>query len=100
MWPILLVLLVRMAEKKVTQKIFEALSERTFQQNIDLKGISDWEIFLEPSHLLGRIKRGRARVSNRYHLCSLTAAITLDCSLKTTLFALLGDKVIMHLCTS
>lgn len=30
----------------------------------------------------------------------LTAAIIFNCSLKTTLFALLGDKVIMHLCTS
>ena len=45
-------------------------------------------------------KREGGRASNRYHLCGLTAAITLDCSLKTTLFALLGDKVIMHLCRS
>lgn len=30
----------------------------------------------------------------------MTRAITLNCSLKSTLFALLGDKAIIHLCTS
>lgn len=30
----------------------------------------------------------------------MTGAITLNCSLKSTLFALLGDKAIIHLCTS
>lgn len=69
----------------------------------DMYKISEVKIFLEFSHLQGRERQKESEAetaSNRYHPQGLTAAITLNCSLKTTLFALLGDKVIIHCRTS
>lgn len=67
--------------------------------SFDIYEISEVKIFLEFSHLQGRGRQRESEAetaSNRYRPQGLTAAITLNCSLKTTLFALLGDKVIIH----
>lgn len=120
MWPISRLALVMMTENE-RERNRERKKEK--KKNLPKKaplsgtavniwGISGVKIFLEFSHLLRRKEKQRQSshicrgereaetVSNRYHPWGLTAAITLNCSLKTTLFALLGDKVIIHCCTS